>query len=120
LEAITRGLKTMAKSNGLAVIALSQLNREVEKRPGKRPQLSDLRDSGSIEQDADAVMFLWTAREPPNESRRVVGLAVEANRQGAQGTLALDFWGNRQRWAQGNAADMATPPPRSRAAPDDL
>ncbi len=55
---VSRSLKAMAKDNGVAVFALAQLSREVEKRPGARPQLSDLRDSGQIEQDADAVLFL--------------------------------------------------------------
>jgi replicative DNA helicase len=55
---ISRGLKAMAKDNGVGILALAQLSREVEKRTDKRPQLSDLRDSGQIEQDADAVVFL--------------------------------------------------------------
>lgn len=55
---VSRSLKAMAKDNGVAIFALAQLSREVEKRPGARPQLSDLRDSGQIEQDADAVLFL--------------------------------------------------------------
>lgn len=55
---ISRALKEIAKEHDVAVLALAQLSREVEKRPGCRPQLSDLRDSGQIEQDADAVMFL--------------------------------------------------------------
>lgn len=55
---VSRGLKAIAKDHGVAVFALAQLSREVEKRPDKRPQLSDLRDSGQIEQDADAVLFL--------------------------------------------------------------
>jgi replicative DNA helicase len=54
---ISRSLKEIAKEHGVAVFALAQLSREVEKRPSKRPQLSDLRDSGQIEQDADAVLF---------------------------------------------------------------
>jgi replicative DNA helicase len=55
---VSRSMKALAKDHGVAVFALAQLSREVEKRQGNRPQLSDLRDSGQIEQDADAVLFL--------------------------------------------------------------
>ncbi len=100
IEELSRGLKTMAKQMGLCVIALSQLNRDVEKRASKRPQLSDLRDSGAIEQDADAVIFLWPVRDQDAEGHRLIGLAVEANRQGRCGVVALDFNGRTQNWGE--------------------
>jgi replicative DNA helicase len=70
---VSRGLKAIAKTNGVAVMALAQLSREVEKRADRMPQLSDLRDSGQIEQDADAVMFLmrpeyYLKKEEPSPS----------------------------------------------------
>lgn len=58
ISEISRALKAIAKENDVTLVALAQLSREVEKRPGKRPQLADLRDSGQIEQDADIVLFL--------------------------------------------------------------
>lgn len=111
IEEISRGLKAMAMELGLAVIMLSQLNREVEKRPNKRPLLSDLRDSGSIEQDADAVMFLWPVKDY-EDGNKIIGIGVDKNRQGRTGEAALHFNGNRQQWLESSeplAAHHTTP-----------
>lgn len=97
---ISRGLKALAKQMGIPVLVLSQLNRKVEERPGKEPEMGDLRDSGEIEQDADVVMFLWPARDFI-DGVRLVGLKVGKNRQGRPGArFALDFAGAWQRWSE--------------------
>jgi replicative DNA helicase len=87
---ITRDLKSISKDYDIAVIALSQLNREVEKRPGKIPQLSDLRESGSIEQDADLVGFLYRPEyyhmesfpNDPMQSTNGIGQIIVAKHRG--------------------------------------
>ena len=99
------------------MIALSQLNRDVEKRAIKRPQLADLRDSGAIEQDADAVLFMWPVREFQSDGRKIVGLGVDKNRQGPSGVeFGLDFHGDTQRWGE-STADIRPP---ARTGRDDL
>jgi replicative DNA helicase len=94
IEEITRGLKALAKQMGVAVLVLSQLNRDAAKRAGGEPALSDLRDSGAIEQDIDVALMLWRISE------RLVGLKVEKNRQGRLGRVGLDFDGAVQRWGE--------------------
>lgn len=87
---ITKGLKQLALQMGLAVVVLSQLNREVEKRADREPQLSDLRDSGAIEQDIDAAVMLWTVREP-SDGPRLVGWKVPKHRGGRKGRFGMWF-----------------------------
>jgi replicative DNA helicase len=110
IEEISRGLKALAKDMNIAVIELSQLNRAVETRADKRPVLSDLRDSGAIEQDADAVLLMWPVRHFENEGRHIIGLGVAKNRQGQRGEIGLDFHGASQRWGE-STADIRTAPP---------
>ena len=87
---ISKGLKALAMELGIAVLVLSQLNREVEKRGDKEPQLSDLRDSGAIEQDIDAAVMLWTYREDPT-GPRLVGWKVPKHRGGRKGRFGMWF-----------------------------
>jgi replicative DNA helicase len=89
---ISQGLKNLARELKIPVLALSQLSRAVETRGGKKPQLADLRDSGSIEQDADVVMFLW--REDEENSENIM-LDVAKHRNGPLRSVPLRFRGDR-------------------------
>ncbi len=98
---ISRSLKIMAKELNVPVICLSQLSRAVESRTDKRPILSDLRESGAIEQDADSVMFLYRD-EYYNENSEDKGIAeciVAKNRHGETGTVKLQWIGQYQAFA---------------------
>lgn len=90
---ISRGLKGLARELNVPVIALSQLNRAVETRPDKMPMLSDLRDSGSIEQDADVVMFLYREDyyKPDTDRKNLVDVLVRKHRNGPIGEVELFF-----------------------------
>jgi len=89
---ISQGLKNLARELKIPVLALSQLNRGVESRNDKTPQLADLRESGSIEQDADVVMFLYRENDDVFEDLK---LAIAKHRNGALGTINLKFRGDR-------------------------
>lgn len=90
---ITRGLKGLAKELKIPVLALSTLNREVERRTNKRPMLSDLRESGSIEYESDIVMFLYRDEKYRSDSpdKGKVELIIDKNRNGRIGTCKLAF-----------------------------
>ena len=95
---ISRALKIMAKELNVPVVCLSQLSRAVESRTDKRPILSDLRESGAIEQDADAVLMLYRDDyyNPDTEEKNVAECIVSKNRHGETGTVKLQWFGPYQ------------------------
>lgn len=97
---ISRGLKLLARELNVPVIALSQLSRSVESRDPKIPQLADLRESGSIEQDADIVMFLYREAyyNPETERENITDLILAKHRHGPVGTIELYFHPERLRF----------------------
>ncbi len=94
ISEITRGLKNLARELDVPIIACSQLNRAVEQREDKRPRLSDLRESGSIEQDADIVMFIYRHEKyhpEDTDKRGIAEINVEKHRAGPSGRVELTF-----------------------------
>ena len=101
ISEISRSLKILAKEIGAPVIALSQLSRSVEQRPDHRPMLSDLRESGAIEQDADIVMFLYRDDyyNEDSEKKNIAEVILAKHRAGSTGTVELAWLGSYTKFA---------------------
>lgn len=100
ISEISRGLKSIARELNVPLIALSQLSRSVENRNPQIPQLADLRESGSIEQDADIVAFIYREEyyNPETENKGITDILIKKHRNGATGTVKLRFAKEKQRF----------------------
>jgi replicative DNA helicase len=109
---ISRGLKGLARELDVPVIALSQLSRQPEMRNEKEPRLSDLRESGAIEQDADLVIFLWREQERTGEAHSVdqeeIKLKLAKHRNGPTGEIVLEFRKRQTRFVSSTAGRFAS------------
>lgn len=104
IGSISRGLKAIAKEFDIPVVALSQLNRKVDERGDKRPLMSDLRESGEIEQDADVILFIYREEmyNPETENKGIAEIICRKNRNGSIGDVVTAFTGETTRFSDYN------------------